>query len=149
MSDENGRAADEAAVGEVLIAIGASFRTLDTGGLDQVYAQDADWTNAFGTSRHGRTAIIEYLSELFADPRFAAGKPVAPPQASIRFVADDVAVAKTYIEREGQQTVDGSELPVRRNHSLKVLVNRDRRWQIVSELYMDARDETTHEHQDN
>jgi hypothetical protein len=74
---------------------------------------------------------------------------VAPPQASIRFVADNVAVAKTYIEREGQQTVDGSELPVRRNHSLKVLVNRDRRWQIVSELYMDARDETTHEHQDD
>jgi hypothetical protein len=90
MSDENGRAADEAAVGAVLIAIGASFRTLDTGGLDQVYARDADWTNAFGTSRRGRAAIIEYLSELFADPRFAAGKPVGPPQASIRFVADDV-----------------------------------------------------------
>jgi uncharacterized protein (TIGR02246 family) len=110
MSDEYGRAADEAAVGEVLIAVGASFRALDTGGLDQVYAQDADWTNAFGTSRHGRAAIIEYLSELFADPRFGAGKPVGPPQASIRFIADDVAVAKTYIEREGQQTVEGSEL---------------------------------------
>jgi hypothetical protein len=65
----------------------------------------------------------------------AAGKPVGPPQASIRFVADDVAVAKTYIEREGQQTVDGSELPVRHNHSLKVLVNRDRRWQIDAQRY--------------
>jgi hypothetical protein len=35
MSDENGRAADEAAVGQVLIAVGASFRALDTGGLDR------------------------------------------------------------------------------------------------------------------
>ena len=42
MSDENRRPADEAAVGEVLMAVGASFRALDTGGLDQVYAQDAD-----------------------------------------------------------------------------------------------------------
>jgi hypothetical protein len=54
-----------------------------------------------------------------------------------------VAVVKTYIEREGQQTVEGSELLVRRNHSLKVLVKRDGQWLIVSEMYMDARDEQT------
>jgi hypothetical protein len=72
-----------------------------------------------------RACTYALVGEPFADPRFAAGKPVAPPQTSIRLVADDVAVAKTYIEREGQQTVDGSELP-----------------------YMDARDETTHEHHD-
>lgn len=46
-------------------------------------------------------------------------------------------------EREGQQTVEGGELPVRRNHSLKVLVKRDSRWLILADLYMDARDEQT------
>jgi hypothetical protein len=61
----------------------------------------------------------------------------------MRFVGDDVAVVKTYIEREGQQKVGGGELPVRRNHSLKVLVKRDGRWLILSEMYMDARDEQT------
>ena len=87
--------------------------------------------------------LIAYLTHLFADERFAAGKPVAPPQASIRFLGPDVAVAHTYIEREGQGSLDGGTLPVRRNHSLKALVRCDGRWLIASEMYMDARDEQT------
>jgi hypothetical protein len=100
-----------------------------------------DWTNALGISVHGREALIEYLRDLFADFRFAAGKLVGPPQASIRFVANEVAVAKTYVEREAQQMADGTELPVRRNHSLKVIIKQDGRWLIVSEMYMDAHEE--------
>src|SRR5687768_16755694 len=53
MTDSD-RAADQAAVGEVLMKLAAAFRGLDAGGLDGVYAQDADWTNAFGTTKHGR-----------------------------------------------------------------------------------------------
>ena len=64
----------------------------------------------------------------------------------MRFVGDDVAVVKTYAEREGQEVVGGGELRVRRNHSLKVLVKRDGRWLILSEMYMDAREEQTLEH---
>lgn len=56
-------------------------------------------------------------------------------------LGDDVAVATTYLEREGQRTAEGGELPVRRNHSLKVLPRDGDRWLIVSELYMDAREE--------
>lgn len=130
-------------MGAVLMKLAGAFRGLDASGLDEVYAADADWTNAFGTSRQGREEIVSYLEALFQDERFAAGKPVGPPQASIRFLGDDVAVAKTYIEREGQRTVEGGELPVRRNHSLKVLERGSGGWQIVSEIYMDARDERT------
>jgi hypothetical protein len=32
---------------------------------------------------------------------------------------------------------------LRRNHSLKVLVKRDGRWLILSEMYMDAREGQT------
>lgn len=72
---------------------------------------------------------------------------IAEAQSS-DFAADeaaigDVAVARTYIEREGQQTIDGGALPVRRNHSLKVLVRQADRWLIASEIYMDARSEQT------
>ena len=40
---------------------------------------------------------------------------------------------------------DGKELPIRRNHSLKVFARQpDGRWLIVSDMYMDAHDEATY-----
>jgi ketosteroid isomerase-like protein len=70
---------------------------------------------------------------------------ITPPQVSIRPVSNDVVVVKIYTEIAGQQTVDGHELPIRRNHSLKVLTRQDDgRWLIVSDIYMDAREETTY-----
>ena len=60
----------------------------------------------------------------------------------MRFVAADIAVVKTYIERAGQQAASGEQLPVRRNHSLKVLRREGEAWKIVSEIYMDAHDES-------
>jgi uncharacterized protein (TIGR02246 family) len=143
VSADPGSDADQAAIGAVLFTLASGFRELDASKFESVYVDDADWTNAFGTVLHGRENIVSYLRELFADPHFAAGKPISPPQASIRFASDDVAVVKTYLEREGQQTAEGGELPVRRNHSLKVLVKRDGQWRILADMYMDARDEQT------
>jgi len=82
---------------------------------------------------------------LFADAHFGAGKLIGRPQVSIRPVTPDVVVSKTYAEIAGQQTTDGKELPIRRNHSLKVLARQgDGRWLIVSDIYMDAREEATY-----
>jgi len=121
------------------------FRTRNADLLRDVYAADADWTNAFGTTLSGRDAILSYLSGLFADEHFAAGQLIGTPQVSVRAVTPDVVVTKTFVEIAGQQTADGKTLPIRRNHSLKVLARQgDGRWLIVSEMYMDARDETTY-----
>jgi uncharacterized protein (TIGR02246 family) len=134
-----------AAIEHTLQKLMTAFHEHDADALSSIYVEDADWTNAFGTTRHGRDAIISYLKGLFADPHFAAGTPVGAPQLAIRFVTDDVALAKTYVEIQGQQTVAGGVLPMRRNHSLKVLSRQsDGRWLIVSEIFMDARDETTY-----
>ena len=143
MTNEVGRPEDQQAVGEAMMLLANAFRTLDASGLGALYSEDADWTNAFGTTKKGAAEIVAYLTQLFADPHFAAGKPLGPPQASMRFVADDVAVVKTYIAREGQQTSDGDQLPVRRNHSLKVFRREAGGWRIVSDIYMDARDDQT------
>lgn len=134
---------DEAAVYDVLLKIGAAFRGLDATGVEDLYVDDADWTNAFGTTLKGNRDIARYLRDLFANEHFAAGAPVKPPEATVRFLGDDVAVATTYLERAGQETSTGETLPVRRNHSLKVLSKEGGTWRIVSDLYMDARDEST------
>ena len=136
---------DATAIGQTLRTLQAAFASRNADLLREVYAEDADWTNAFGTTRSGRDAIVAYLTGLFADAHFGAGRFAGPPQVSIRPVTNDVVVAKTYVEIAGQQTADGRELLNRRNHSLKVLARQpDGRWLIVSEIYMDARDETTY-----
>lgn len=137
------RSNDEEAIENVLRTLAKGFGEQDTTGLAKLYAEDADWTNAFGTTRHGRDAICAYLEKLFADPHFTQGKLHGEPDGSIRFLRDDVAVAKTYIERAHQETVEGDKLPIRRNYSLKVVTKEDGRWVIASEMYMDARDEQT------
>ena len=53
-----------------------------------------------------------------------------------------VVVATTSLERRSQHTLDGRTLPSLRTHSLKVLTRRDPDgWEIVSEIYADARDD--------
>jgi uncharacterized protein (TIGR02246 family) len=136
---------DATAIEQTLRTLQAAFASRHADLLRDVYVADADWTNAFGTTLSGRDAIVTYLTGLFADEHFGAGRLAGPPQVSIRPVSNDVVVAKIYVEIAGQQTADGKELPTRRNHSLKVLARQpDRRWLIVSEIYMDARDETTY-----
>ncbi|MDI1462525.1 SgcJ/EcaC family oxidoreductase [Catellatospora sp. KI3] len=138
MADE-----DLAAIGDVMRRLGTAFATLSADGVADLYTADADWTNAFGTSRRGGPEIAAYLADLFADRHFAAGRPLGPPQADIRLLTPEVAVVKTYLERAGQQTSDGAAMPVRRNFSLKVLTRRPDGWRIASDIYMDARDDTT------
>jgi ketosteroid isomerase-like protein len=114
---------DMSAIGQTLRALQTAFQTRNADLLRDVYTADADWTNAFGTTLSGRNA----------------------PQVSVREVTPDVVVAKTCVEIAGQQTAAGKTLPIRRNHSLKVLGRQgDGRWLIGSEMYMDARDETTY-----
>jgi uncharacterized protein (TIGR02246 family) len=132
------------AIGNLLQVLGTSFRTRDARPLLRIYAEDADWTNAFGTTLKGRRQIVDYLTGLFADPHFGAGQAGAP-QVFIRSVTPDVVVVKTYVEIEGQQALDGATLPTRRNHSLKVIQRKpEGQWMIVSDIYMDARTDATY-----
>lgn len=133
----------EATMGTLL----EGFRRRDVDILKDIYSTDADWTNAFGRSLKGREAIVTYLRELFADSNFSEGEMQGAPQVETRQVSENVVLIKTYMEISGQKTVDGGTLPTRRNHSLKVLHRQyDDSWLIVSEIYMDARDEVTHRH---
>ena len=143
MADVTGSPEDKQAVGELMMKLAGAFRGLDATGVEELYSDDADWTNAFGTSKKGGAEIAAYLKRALADEHFGAGKPVGPPQASMRFITDDVCAVTTYIEREGQETSAGEKLAVRRNHSLKVFRREADGWKIVWDIYMDAREDET------
>lgn len=118
-----------------MTTLGRAFRERTTAGLDEIYIEDADWTNGFGTSRRGRDAIIDYPRVLFDDEHFAAGRIIAAPTVSMRFPVKTVAVLKTSVDITGQQDVQGAPLPIRRNHSLKVLIKRGALAHCIRDLH--------------
>ncbi|EUA15192.1 hypothetical protein I546_0725 [Mycobacterium kansasii 732] len=66
--------ADRAAITRTLTRLFAGFAHRDAGLLTDVYADDADWINAFGTVRRGSEHITAYLRGLFADKNFNDGR---------------------------------------------------------------------------
>ncbi|MDZ5699964.1 SgcJ/EcaC family oxidoreductase [Chelativorans sp. M5D2P16] len=141
--------ADENPIESLLMTQYRAFATRDAALMREVYVEDADWTNAFGRTIKGRDNIVAYLEELFADTNFSNGELVGEPEVSVRAVGEDVVAAKIYTQVKGQRTVDGGTLPVRHNYSLKLIARQlDGSWKILSEIYMDARQDVTHIHAD-
>lgn len=111
----------------------------------QDYADDADWTNAFGMKRKGRAEIEKFLTEVFSLPFVMAAQSKTADQ-SIRFIKPDVALITTTVEREGQQTPTGETMAKRHTSHLRVAVKSTNGWKIVSHLISDARDPQRREH---
>jgi uncharacterized protein (TIGR02246 family) len=130
---------DQEAITRTLTSLLAGFSERDVGKLADVYSDDADWVNAFGSVKHGRQEIITYLRGLFADANFNAGTLKAPPQSSIRVLTNEVVLVSTHLLIKGQKLLDGGVIDERDNHSLHVLQRQgDGTWPVVSEMYMDA-----------
>lgn len=115
------------------------YQTRDVSLWEDLYTDDADWTNAFGISCTGPEEIMDYVGGLFEDERDLGPKNfVQEPQFDIRPVSDDVCVVRTYTEIADQKISEDEHIN-RHNFSLKVLTRQeDGRWLIASEIYMDA-----------
>jgi uncharacterized protein (TIGR02246 family) len=130
---------DQEAIARTLTSLLAGFSERNVEKLADVYTDDADWVNAFGSVKHGRQEIITYLGGLFADANFNAGTLKAAPQSSIRVLTNEVVLVSVHLLIEGQKLLDGGVIDERDNHSLHVLQRQnDGTWPVVSEMYMDA-----------
>jgi uncharacterized protein (TIGR02246 family) len=137
---------DQDAIGTTLISLLTGFQERNADKLVDVYTDDADWVNAFGSVKKGATEIVEYLRGLFADENFNSGTLKAPPTTAIRVLTPDVVLVSAHLQVEGQKLVDGGEIAERDNHSLRVLQRQPHgTWMIVSEMYNDANREKTYE----
>jgi uncharacterized protein (TIGR02246 family) len=138
--------ADQDAIGTTLISLMTGFRERDAEKLVGIYSADADWVNAFGTTKKGDEEIVEYLRGLFKDANFNAGQLKAPPVTALRVLTPEVVLVSAHLQVEGQKLVGGGEIEVRDNFSLRVLHRQsDGKWLIVSEMYNDANREETYE----
>jgi uncharacterized protein (TIGR02246 family) len=137
--------ADQDAIGRTLGALLTGFKTRDVDALAGVYAEDADWVNAFGTVKHSRDGILDHLRGLFKDANFNRGELVGPPEVSFRVLTPEVVLVSAHLKVEGQGLVGGGTLD-RDNFSLRAMQRQpDGSWLIVSEMFQDANTETTYE----
>jgi uncharacterized protein (TIGR02246 family) len=131
---------DQAALLATLRNLLVGFQRRNADLLVEVYTDDADWVNAFGSVKRGAAEIIDYLRGLFADANFNDGQLVSPPRSNIRSLSENIAVVSTHLRVSGQGLIDGGAIALRDNHSLHILQKQpDARWQVASEIYMDAR----------
>lgn len=129
---------EEGAIGQVLMQMGAGFATRDADMAASVYTDDAEWLNAFGDWIVGREQIHAKLVELFNSDEFDAGQIVGEPSGSLRILNETTAVGWTYQEIADQQVVGtGEVIPLRKNHSLAVLVKTEGTWLITAHMFMD------------
>jgi uncharacterized protein (TIGR02246 family) len=135
---------DQTAIIQTMVGLQQGFAERQADALGSVYADDADWINAFGTVKKGRDEIVTYLEGLFHDDNFNAGTVVDGPHITIRVLTTDVVVISAHLVVDGQGLVDGGTLH-RDNFSLRVLQRHvDGSWPIVSEMFMDANTEQTY-----
>ena len=136
---------DRTAILATLGALLEGFQARDAAKLEPVYADDADWVNAFGTQKRGRDAIVSYLHGLFQDQNFNDGELAGPPVSRLRRLTADVITVSTHLQVTGQGLLDGGKIPLRDNFSLHILQRQDDgRWLIVSEMYNDANQYVTY-----
>jgi uncharacterized protein (TIGR02246 family) len=134
---------DQQAIARTLLTLLTGFRARDAEALQAVYSDDADWVNAFGTVKRGRTDIVDYLRGLFADDNFNRGEPQGPPETGFRVLTPEVVLVSAHLKIKGQGLVSGGTLD-RDNFSLRALQRQpDGSWLIVSEMFQDANTETT------
>lgn len=70
---------DQQAMSKALALLMRGFTERNADLLADVYSEDADWINAFGSRKRGAAEIVAYLRGLFTDGNFNEGELIAPP----------------------------------------------------------------------
>ncbi len=104
------------------------------------YAEDTDWTNAFGDRFEGRAALRDGLEYIFGLGFVMAGSSSENEYTDVTFPSADVALLRSKLVRTGQQMPSGAMMKDRHIHHLRVLQRRNGKWEIVSHLISQAQE---------
>lgn len=106
-----------------------------------LFAQDAEWINAYARMFRGKTELEVFLrDQLFPafDSRVSQEEIRNANLVSIRYLGDDAAVLHLYTDgSRGESAIPEREL--RRTHIHLVFAKMEAQWKIVHTAIMDAR----------
>jgi uncharacterized protein (TIGR02246 family) len=116
------------------------WRTKDAALAARDYADDCDWTNAFGDRFQGKEALEDGLAFIFGLDFVMAGESEGNVIEDVAFLTPEVALVRSKLLRVGQETGTGEVMADRHVNHLRVLQKRDGRWVIVSHLISQAKE---------
>ena len=125
---------DAAAIRRTLDSWNEGWATKNARLAVQDYAEDIDWTNAFGDRFQGRDKLLQGLEFIFSLDFVMAGSSGENEFEDVTFLTPDIALLRSKLVRTGQKTASGEAMPDRQIHHLRVLERRDGKWRIISHL---------------
>jgi len=137
---EPASAEDAEAVSELMGRFGEAWGRGDAAAVAAAYAEDAEWTNAFGTVLRGPAEVRDFLTRMFSedDAGASAGELSSYRRLSLRFVGADVAIIHGVVI--SMRGVSENYEAARRVHNTYVLAKQNGDWRIVHHMIMDARE---------
>ena len=125
---------DEALILETLESWEQGWAHLNAEMAVSDYADDADWTNAFGDRFQNREELQKGLEFIFSLDFVMAGESKRHEFAEITFLSGDTAVLRRKLIRVNQKTSSGQLMPDRHINHLRVYERRNGQWLIVSHM---------------
>ncbi|MEJ8569394.1 SgcJ/EcaC family oxidoreductase [Elongatibacter sediminis] len=116
------------------------WRTKDAALAVADYAEDTDWTNAFGDRFQSRGELQKGLEVIFGLDFVMAGESAGNSYQDVTFITPEVATVRSQLVRSGQQTDSGQTMRDRHINHLRVLEKRNGRWVITSHLISQAKE---------
>lgn len=131
---------DAEAIQNLMRRFGEARSAGDAEGTAAVFADDVEWTNAFGDVVRGSDNLQKFLGWLFSEDEEGTreGESTQYQRVSLRYLGDDAAVlhGMTMSTRGEARSGEGA----RRVHITFVLAKQSNEWRIVHQMIMDARD---------
>jgi len=120
---------DQAAVSQVVAAYDAAFNQHDAHAVGALFAEDGDFTNMRGSSKHGRGDIEQNYGNLFNGGLKNSYR--TDVVKSVRFLNPTTAQVDADWEMTGTKAADGSDNPTRKGLLNWLVAKVDGQWRIV------------------
>ncbi len=140
-ADSPAQANDEKPVRALIAAFGEAFAKLDAHAFSMVFHEDADFTNVWGMTAHGRKAIEEFHRPLLEGdgagdiPSFKHAE-LKVLETHIRFLRPDVASVDVLWSQTGAVR-NGQDMGLRKGLLMLIATNDQGNWGIAVMHNMD------------
>ena len=139
ISASSARADDLADIRATVELEGKLFASRDVSVAARVFAPDVIWQNPFGVRLHSEAQLERFLTGLFRQPGYEAGKLTSTPSfTDVTRLSATSATAWEQDASDGQiDDSTGKPIALRNSHVLYVLEKRHGKWLIIDEMIMD------------
>lgn len=101
------------------------------------YAEDTDWTNAFGDRVKSKGELKKLLEDIFSLDFVMAGN-TDYVENDVQFLSNTLAIVRSKSIRKGQENSDGSLMKDRIINQLRVYRKNKDDWEIISHMISQA-----------